>query len=644
MSTSTTPELVTLQQAVAGRYTIERELGRGGMGLVYLAREISLDRLVALKLLPPAFAAQPVLRERFLREARTAAGLSHPNIVPIYAVEERGDLVYFAMGYVEGETLARRVTRAGPLAPAEAARIVQEVAWALAYAHGRGVVHRDVKPDNILLETGSGRAMVTDFGIARQSSAGNLTEMGHVVGTPQFMSPEQAAGEPLDGRSDLYSLGVVGFYAVTGRLPFEAPSAAALLSLHLTTPAPPVASVRPGVPRALAEAIDRCLAKEPAARFASGEELGRAIGGTGGTGTEIAPQVRYWMRYAEQLTRVFFIFMLVSFEFYWALRNTPGPAKGMAVGMGVGLLFPLFDLLVRARRLLRQGFTYDDVHAGFLADLEVRTRELELSQTVPLAARRTRLKWAMVVMAIGSWIFAAGVIAKPNTDLGTPERAIAKSVAVAGILILMAGYLAALFGNTSLERRGAATMTRVWTRGFGRIFFRLAAWRLGPKAAATPRSVADALDDVIARLPRAERVRGAAVVRTVRELEERVERLRDREHELDQLLAEAGAGRALHELAVADTLPPPTGTTPATAAGFDARRNELAADLRRAREETEQRRTTLVAAIEALRVQVLRVRAGLAGVDELLRDAEGARALGEYPSPLTPRAATRMAG
>src|SRR4029077_3056649 len=154
------------QSALAGRYSLERELGRGGMGIVYLAREVRLDRLVAIKLLPPARASDGRLRDRFLREARTAAKLSHPHIIPIFAVDEVGEFVFFAMAYVAGETLTERVSRRGPLPPSDAARVLREVAWALAYAHSQGLVHRDVKPDNIMLEETTGRALVADFGIA----------------------------------------------------------------------------------------------------------------------------------------------------------------------------------------------------------------------------------------------------------------------------------------------------------------------------------------------------------------------------------------------------------------------------------------------------------------------------------------------
>src|SRR5205085_2728979 len=254
------PELIALQEAVRGRYSIERELGRGGMGVVVLARDLALDRPVAIKVLPITLARQPALRERFLREARTAAGLSHPNVVPIHTVEEHDDVVFFVMGFVDGETLARRVARLGPMTPADATRLVQDVAWALAYAHGRGIVHRDIKPDNILLDRATGRALVTDFGIARVADATRaLTVDGQVMGTAQFMSPEQAAGEPVDGRSDLYALGVVGFFALTGTLPFEAESVTALLAMQVTRPAPPIASRRAGIPARLSAAIDRCL-------------------------------------------------------------------------------------------------------------------------------------------------------------------------------------------------------------------------------------------------------------------------------------------------------------------------------------------------------------------------------------------------
>jgi len=274
-------EFLALQAALAGEYSLQRELGRGGMGIVYLARDVQLDRDVAIKVLPSHLAQTDVSRERFLREARTAAGLSHPHIVPIHRVGEAAGFVYFVMSYVEGETLGERLRRDGPLSPADAMRVLREVAWALAYAHGRGIVHRDVKPDNILIEAGTGRALVTDFGIAHGGAASLVdTNPGKIMGTANFMSPEQAAGEVIDGRSDIYALGVVGYLAVSGRLPFEASNLPALLVKQATEAPPSVLRAAPGLPPALAGAIDRCLARDPADRFPDGESLGVALAPT----------------------------------------------------------------------------------------------------------------------------------------------------------------------------------------------------------------------------------------------------------------------------------------------------------------------------------------------------------------------------
>src|SRR5688500_6666545 len=199
-------DFLALQEALAGRYSLQRELGRGGMGIVYLAREVRLDRAVALKLLPAEYSARPELRERFLREARTAARLSHPHIVPIHAVHEVGEFVFYAMAYVEGETLGARIRGQAPLHARAATRILREVSWAAANADAQAVVHMGVKPDNILLEDGSGRALVTVFGIAQVAATMGLTQAGEVLGTAEFMSPEQAMGDAVDERSDLYSL------------------------------------------------------------------------------------------------------------------------------------------------------------------------------------------------------------------------------------------------------------------------------------------------------------------------------------------------------------------------------------------------------------------------------------------------------
>ncbi|MBK8060615.1 MAG: serine/threonine protein kinase [Gemmatimonadetes bacterium] len=263
--------------ALAGDYTIVRELGRGGMGVVFLARDDRLDRPVALKVLPPALASDPTVRERFLREARTAAQLSHPNIVPVYSADEAAGWAYFAMAFVDGESLGERVKALGPLPADAAVRLLRDAAWALAYAHARGVVHRDVKPDNLLLERGTDRLVVTDFGIAQAPEASRLTQTGHVMGSVHFMSHEQGAGDALDGRSDLYSLGTVGFLLLSGRLPFDHQQSAAILVQRATRDAPSLRSVAPTVAAPIAKVIDRCLERDPSARPPTGEALAELL-------------------------------------------------------------------------------------------------------------------------------------------------------------------------------------------------------------------------------------------------------------------------------------------------------------------------------------------------------------------------------
>jgi serine/threonine protein kinase len=282
MTESTSKPLpARLAEALSNAYTIEGEIGRGGMGVVYRARDERLQRRVAIKVLPPELAFQQDIRERFTREAQTAARLSHPHIVPIHTVGEGLGLVYFVMGYVDGESVAARIRRRGPLPVEEARRIMKETADALSAAHSLSVIHRDIKPDNILLEGTRGRVMVTDFGIAKalsSTSGATLTGIGVAIGTPAFMSPEQAAGDRnIDGRSDLYSLGVVTYQMLTGELPFTAPSVAGILMKQITEPAPNLLSRRAETPEDLALAVARCLEKDPENRWPTADALRRAL-------------------------------------------------------------------------------------------------------------------------------------------------------------------------------------------------------------------------------------------------------------------------------------------------------------------------------------------------------------------------------
>src|SRR3989449_6719939 len=272
-----------LSQALGSSFTLEGEIGRGGMGVVYHARDERLKRKVAVKVLPPELAFREEIRIRFLREAETAARLSHPHIVPIHSVGEGPDgLAYFVMAYVDGESLAARLKRRERLPPEEARRIMMETADALGAGHALGIIHRDVKPDNILLEGSRGRTVLTDFGIAQELTSttgpGTLTATGVAIGTPHYMSPEQAAGDrEIDGRSDIYSLGVVAYQMLAGELPFQAPTVPGILMKHITERPPLITDRRPEVPEDLGACVMRSLEKDPEDRWPTADALRRAL-------------------------------------------------------------------------------------------------------------------------------------------------------------------------------------------------------------------------------------------------------------------------------------------------------------------------------------------------------------------------------
>ena len=273
-----------LQDALGSQYRLERELGRGGMGVVFQATDLTLDRRVAVKVVHPELAAHPSIAQRFLAEARMLARIRHPNIVAVHHAGAAGRILYYVMDEVPGESLRQRLNREGPLAPDEVQGIVADIAAALGAANQAGFVHRDVKPENVLLDASTGRALLADFGIARASGDDSVTTtagQGIAVGTPTYMSPEQAAGEPVDGRSDLYGLGVVAYEALVGQPPFLGPNRV-VVSKHIAERPVAVDGVRQGVPPQLAEAVMRALEKHPAERWQSGGELHDALAATTG--------------------------------------------------------------------------------------------------------------------------------------------------------------------------------------------------------------------------------------------------------------------------------------------------------------------------------------------------------------------------
>ena len=472
--------LAEVRRTLRGRYEVERPLGRGGMGIVFLARDVRLARPVAIKILPPERAASPVHRERFLREARIAARLSHPHIVPIFSVGEVAELVFFVMAYVPGYTLGHRVRIRGALPPAQTVRVLREVALALAHAHDQGVVHRDVKPDNILIDRSTGSAFVTDFGIAR-FGAGPISGSRTVVGTPEFMSPEQARGLALDPRSDLYSLGVVGFYAASGRLPFDGVDPYVVMAQHVTDPPPAVATVAPKLPPHVATLIDRCLAKRPEERPIDGARVAETLTPPVEVHASTPLAVRAFVAQGRQWAGLATLYSVAigfaGLPFALAvLLKLHGPARiAILSAAWVLVVPPLLVAVSRARKLLRSGHGREDlVHA---LTMEHTRRVEELAFRFGGAGGGTRIERVMRGLCYG-FLSLAGALTAALAARATPptlEVAAGLAAALAGSLVL------AIMARLQTEERrdhSGARKVRWWSGTPGEWIFRIASWGL----------------------------------------------------------------------------------------------------------------------------------------------------------------------
>lgn len=361
------PTFAQLQDALAGVLSIERELGRGGMGTVYLARDVSLDRPCALKVLHPELAHDPEQRARFLREARTGARLSHPHIVPIYDVGESGDHVWFVMGLVDGEALRHRVARQGGLPAVDVERMLREIGWALANAHARGILHRDVTLDNILIERRSGNAMLADFGIAATIDGGDA---GPLIGTAAYLAPDLIRGDPPSPGTDLYALGIVGWASLTGFLPFDDDDPTAVLLRHLHDDIPNLERAAAATPSRLRHAIEALLVRDPAERPATAEAwLERLEAPT--RAIQLAEPLERWLDsrltaapyYALAFT---LLAMATTFSLRIASESLVFGVLGVTLVAGATVL--LMPLLVQAgialhavRRAARSGFGIEDM-------------------------------------------------------------------------------------------------------------------------------------------------------------------------------------------------------------------------------------------------------------------------------------------
>ncbi|MFQ5703064.1 MAG: protein kinase [Gemmatimonadales bacterium] len=604
-------ELLDLQQAVAGRYSLERELGRGGMGIVYLAREVSLDRPVALKLLPPNLAAVPDLRERFLREARTAAKLSHPNIVPIISVEEIDRFVFFVMAYVQGITLRQLLHDKGPLSPDKALPILREISWALLHAHGHGVIHRDIKPDNILIEEDGGRTLVTDFGIAEVADAMSHRDIGEITGTPEFMSPEQATGQPVDARSDIYSLGIVAFVMLSGRLPFDDSTPQEILSGHIRTTPPKLLDVAPGVPRPLAALVDRCLRKDPAERPQTGEAVAQALSESLEKRRELPIAVRVFMEESKKdsIRRSWPLYVLGTLWLGPPLILSGVPAVQLAAaGIAATVLaYPLAAVGRRVRRVLKTGYEQSDIVRALEADLASRDEELEFLYGKSYVETARRLRGAAYASLGLAGLGVAGMFVVPW--LGLPTIA----------LVVGASLMGSAAGKRT-ERRAKARL-KFWRGRIGTWLFKFSGIGLqkpdrAPALTARPTEIAigTAIENIFASLPKETRAAMSDLPQVVAGLEADAQRMRRWIDELDDLLGYGGQDIAGDAIA-ADSL---------------AGQRERAADrIRRSRAEAQRRLADTVAALENVRIDLLRLKAGTVQLDSVTTQLGAARDLAD---------------
>ncbi|HEY9225543.1 MAG TPA: protein kinase, partial [Gemmatimonadaceae bacterium] len=531
--------------------------------------------------------------ERFLREARLAAKLSHPNIIPIHAVDETDGFVYFVMAFVDGETLAHRVRTRGPLSGSEGSRVLREVAWALAYAHEQGVVHRDVKPDNILIETTTGRVLVADFGIA--AATGDVADA--VSGTPEFMSPEQALGREIGARSDLYALGATAFFAFSGRLPFEGRSATEILAKQVTEPAPPLGSLGLPVPRKLAAIVDRCLAKDadhrPASALALAEQLGVALEQR----REVPVVLRAWVKRTARLDGTATLATGLAVPFVSMYLSTRfGTVAGLSSLFLGGVVAPFGYMVAAARRLRLSGFSHNDTEAAFAAEIQRTREELAVNHRGGPAKIERAMSLAGAITAAST---ATGIsVAIVALGLGTTSPLFLYAMVSLGATGLVG--LSLSLGLVQLARRHRDVDTEfwanVWKGRIGTAAFAVAKRLLGKGSVntamthrATELSLGMAAEQLYESLPKEARRELAALPSLLQRLQRDAQILRRRHDDLQDALNDAG----------------------------DAASSLEYAPVRDARDTLRDKLAETVSALETIRLNLLRLHAGSATVEGL---------------------------
>ncbi len=583
------PVFLRLQTLVAGRFSLEREIGRGGMGVVYLARDVALERPVAIKVLAPALAAREDMRARFLREARLAAQCFHPHIVPIHAVEEADDLAWIVMAYVRGETLAERLRRQGTLDPSEVQRLAREVGWALAYAHQRGVVHRDIKPENLLIDASTERFVIADFGIAQGANQTNTPVGTAVAGTARYMAPEQAAGDVIDGRADLYALAVTLFIAASGRAPFDGSTPQALALQHAASPAPSIRQFATALPLSFARAIDRCLAKLPDERC---DDAGVFL-------SAIVPDVREQPlatalhatrdHAAGARTMLFWSVVIGASAALSIAGETPGSfgrAILLPIGQSVVFLFAAagalrgLEALIEVRKALARGQHHEEVARALTGNAE----------TASDAAALGRSRVAAAALLTGGMVLAFAQSRLQSIALPDMIAELIQLFALLAPPMLIARGAATLMVSSGLSRVIRERITAPLARWTTRQLSRFTGTSVSSEAAHRP-GLVDAPTEMI--LLRAVESAMASASPTHRET------LGDVNAIARQLAAKIGALRA--ETQACDAR-----ESDALVLGDASARAAALENVRQARATVQGRLQTAVAALESLRLDVLR--------------------------------------
>jgi serine/threonine-protein kinase len=526
------------------------------------------------------------------------------------------------MAYIQGETLTDRVQRTGRLPVAEVVRLARDVAWALGYAHDHGVIHRDVKPDNIILERDTGRALVADFGIAHSAEAHSIASPGEMMGTPHFMSPEQAIGAPVDGRSDLYSLGATLFFAASGQRPFEADTLREIISRHIVTPAPPALSLRPDLPPRLAQAIDRCLAKDPGDRFAAASAFGESVAAAQDAVYEVPERLRAFRAAADStlmdaagaaLLVLFVATSRAQFNYFGWDAIARGTIAALALSLFVGAAV---QLVHHARRLLLQGYSREDIQGAFternlMSSADGPSRpvgEALLIQEASMAALVLCVYWwAGGRDAVSRWIPAPWSWGFEVLGLVLP--------------VFVGRAIMSLVLDLSLPYR---RWNRAWEGWLGRAVLSLASVRLPRRVvaargtSATEVVLGDAAGQVFDALPPALRKRFAEVPDLLDDVSRLAGALRTRLMEVERARALIGQ---------------PAPSRSEDLSSGDQRRARATEELDGASESLRRQLATRVAALDSLRIELLRLQVGTGTPDEFAEAVRRTAALRDEGTP-----------